>query len=57
MSNYSGELWNTKAGGKSAFWDSNGDLIGNLESNDTGLLIAEKCKEKWNISKRILTNS
>jgi len=42
MSNYSGNLWNMKSGGKSAFWNSDGELFDNLDSNDSGILIAEK---------------
>lgn len=56
MSNYSGELWGIKSGGKSAFWNSNGKLIGNLNSNETGILIAEKCNNKWS-TKRLLANN
>ena len=54
MSNYTGTLWNMKSGGKSAFWNSSGDLMGHLGGNESGILIAEKCKEKWTIKKRII---
>ena len=55
MSNYTGELWNMKSGGKSAFWNSNGELIGSLDSNDLGMLIAENKSEKWNTKKLVTT--
>ena len=44
MANYSGELWNVTAGGRSAFWGSNGELIGNLEVEECGLMLVEKVK-------------
>ena len=55
MSNYSGELWNINSGGKSAFWNSNGELIDSLDSNELGMLIAEKTNEKWNTEKLVTT--
>lgn len=55
MSNYSGKLWNIKSGGKSAFWNSNGELIDSLDSNELGILIAEKTNEKWTTKKRVTT--
>jgi len=55
MSNYSGELWNIKSGGKSAFWNSEGELIGSLDSNELGMLITEKTNEKWNTEKLVTT--
>ncbi len=54
MSNYNGELWNMKSGGKSAFWNSNGELVGCLNANDLGILVAEKKKEKWATRKLVL---
>lgn len=57
MANYSGELWNMKSGGKSAFWNSKGELIENLNSNDSGLLVAEKKNEKWKAKKLVTTRN
>lgn len=51
MSNYSGTLWNITSGGKSAFWDAKGKLIDHLDLNDSGMLIAEKKTESWQITK------
>lgn len=55
MSNYSGELWNMESGGQSAFWNSEGKLCGNFDSNELGILIAEKNNEKWNTKKLLTT--
>jgi predicted amidohydrolase len=41
MSNYSGQLWGMKSGGKSAYWNSNGELINHLNSTEIALLIVE----------------
>ncbi len=51
MSNFSGKLWGMEAGGKSAFWNSNGELIDNLEAGDTGILIIEKTNNSWNTTR------
>lgn len=47
MSNYSGVVWDKKAGGKSAFWDNNGRLMAALDSESQGLLIIEKYEDNW----------
>lgn len=47
MSNYCGEHWNTKSGGKSGFWDSDGNLLGTLDRDESGLLIVEKQQQIW----------
>ncbi len=47
MSNYTGELWGLKAGGNSAFWDKNGHKIGQLPTDQVGLLLLEKGGESW----------
>ena len=47
MSNYCGQSWGLDSGGQSAFWDSNGDLIVNLDKQDSGLLIVESTDNKW----------
>ena len=45
MSNYCGRCWGLDAGGRSAFWDSNGELIAILNDRP-GLLVVEKNKNK-----------
>ena len=47
MSNFCGESWSLKAGGKSAFWSKNGDLITGLDDKSTGLLIGQKNNDIW----------
>jgi predicted amidohydrolase len=47
MSNFSGELWDTEAGGRSAFWGKNGELVGELETDKKGLLVLEKRGGNW----------
>jgi len=51
MSNYSGDLWGMKAGGKSAFWDKNGIKILQLSGDEEGLLLLEKMKADWSAKK------
>ena len=53
MSNYSGTLWGIKSGGKSAFWNANGQLIDHLNANDSGILIAEKRNNLWGTKKLV----
>lgn len=55
MSNYTGELWGLKSGGKSAFWNSNGELLESLDSNDSGILVVERNNDKWNTKKWVTT--
>lgn len=47
MSNYVGPTWGIEAGGKSAFWNKDGELIAELDSINTGLLIVKKNKGIW----------
>lgn len=47
MSNFSGNHWNMKAGGKSAFWDKSGKLIAELPTKNQGLLIVESKNDSW----------
>lgn len=47
MSNYAGEVWGMKSGGKSAFWNQDGRLIAALDSVSQGLLMIEKSGERW----------
>lgn len=53
MSNYSGKLWGIKSGGKSAFWNSRGEMIGGFKSDDSGILIAERIRDKWKTKIRV----
>ena len=41
MSNFGETVWGTEAAGKSAFWNSNGELVASLNHNAPGLLIVE----------------
>ncbi|WP_316633577.1 carbon-nitrogen hydrolase family protein [uncultured Flavobacterium sp.] len=47
MSNFSGESWGRPAGGKSAFWNKNGELIAQINDSDSGLLLVESKDENW----------
>jgi len=41
MANFSGPCWGQMAGGKSAYWDPEGNLIHSLDSEKAGLLLVE----------------
>lgn len=47
MSNYCGPHWGVEAGGRSAFWSANGELIAELDDTNPGLLIIKKDKQTW----------
>lgn len=47
MSNFSGESWGSPSAGQSAFWNNKGELIGQMNDSDSGLLIVEKQNENW----------
>lgn len=47
MANYTGQSWGCDSGGKSGFWDKKGNLIANMNSSDSGLLIIEKQGDNW----------
>lgn len=48
MANFTGKGWNnTESGGQSACWSPGGKLLGNLDKNSTGLVIAEKNDNIW----------
>jgi len=47
MSNFSGESWGYPSGGKSVFWNNKGELIGQMNDSDSGLLIVEKKGDDW----------
>jgi len=47
MSNFSGESWGYPSGGKSAFWNNKGELVGQMNDADSGLLLVEKQNDNW----------
>lgn len=47
MSNFSGESWGSPSGGKSAFWNNKGELVGQMNDSDSGLLIVENQNDNW----------
>jgi predicted amidohydrolase len=47
MSNYTGQSWGLDGGGKSGFWNKNGNLIANLNDTDSGLLLIENVNDSW----------
>jgi predicted amidohydrolase len=47
MSNFSGESWGYPSGGKSAFWNNKGELIGQMNDSYSGLLLVEKQNNNW----------
>ncbi|KAF2342700.1 carbon-nitrogen hydrolase family protein [Flavobacterium tistrianum] len=52
MSNFSGESWGSPSAGQSAFWNTKGELVAQMNDSDSGLLIVEKQNDNW-ISKII----
>lgn len=49
MSNYTGQLWNVESGGTSAFWNSDGKRIGQLKTDESGILCIEKIGLSWRV--------
>ncbi|MTH15714.1 carbon-nitrogen hydrolase family protein [Flavobacterium sp. LC2016-01] len=49
MSNFSGESWGSPSAGQSAFWNTKGELIGQMNDSDSGLLLVEKQNDNWTI--------
>lgn len=47
LSNYCGELWKTRAGGRSAFWSATGNLISELDEINSGLVIVHGENDTW----------
>ena len=47
MSNFSGESWGSPSAGQSAFWNSKGELVGQMNDSDSGLLVVEKQNDNW----------
>jgi predicted amidohydrolase len=50
MSNFCGESYNQKAGGKSAFWNKKGKKISELNETHPGVLIVENFGQEYNAS-------
>ncbi|RZJ50763.1 MAG: carbon-nitrogen hydrolase family protein [Flavobacterium sp.] len=47
MANFSGESWGYPSGGKSAFWNKEGELIAQMNDSDSGLLLVENKNDNW----------
>ncbi|MFC4477053.1 carbon-nitrogen hydrolase family protein [Flavobacterium chungangensis] len=47
MSNFSGESWGSPSAGQSAFWNNKGELVGQMNDSDSGLLLVEKKGNDW----------
>ena len=47
MSNFSGESWGYPSAGQSAFWNNKGELIGQMNDSDSGLLLVENKNDNW----------
>jgi predicted amidohydrolase len=47
MSNFSGESWGYPSAGQSAFWNNKGELVGQMNESDSGLLLVENQNDNW----------
>ena len=47
MANFGGDSYGYSSGGRSAFWNSKGELIAQMEDSGSGLLIVEKQDSGW----------
>jgi len=47
MSNFSGESWGYPSAGQSAFWNKKGELAGQMNDSDSGILLAENNNDNW----------
>jgi predicted amidohydrolase len=47
MSNFSGESWGYPSAGQSAFWNNKGELVGQMNDSDSGLLLIENQNDNW----------
>ena len=47
MANFSGESWGSPSAGQSAFWNTKGELVGQMNDSDSGLLIIKKQGDDW----------
>lgn len=54
MSNNCGQAFGLDAGGRSAFWNGGGELGGELQSIDEGLLLAKKDSNIWKTEHHII---
>jgi len=54
MSNFSGESWGYPSAGQSAFWNNKGELVGQMNDSDSGLLLVENKNDDW--KSRVVVN-
>lgn len=54
MSNFSGDSWGYRSAGQSAFWNNKGQLIGQMNDSDSGLLLVENDNNNW--TSRVVLN-
>jgi predicted amidohydrolase len=47
MANFSGESWGYPSAGQSAFWNNKGELAGQMNDSDSGILLAENNNDIW----------
>lgn len=47
LSNYCGSALGMEAGGRSAFWDHSGKLVGEMVTDRPGMLIVERRQSEW----------
>ncbi|MDW8851941.1 carbon-nitrogen hydrolase family protein [Flavobacterium sp. MMLR14_040] len=47
MANFSGESWGYPSAGQSAFWNNKGELVGQMNDLDCGLLLIENKNDDW----------
>jgi len=47
MSNFGGASYSLASGGKSAFWQNNGEMVGGFEGAGEGILIVERNDMQW----------
>ena len=47
MANFSGESWGSPSAGQSAFWNTKGELVAQMNDSDSGLLLIKKQGDDW----------
>lgn len=47
MANFGGDSYASPSGGRSAFWNNEGELIAQMEDSNSGLLLVEKRHSHW----------
>ncbi|MNX49787.1 hypothetical protein D3C86_803980 [compost metagenome] len=52
MSNFVGESWGYPSAGQSAFWNNKGELVGQMNDSDSGLLLVEN--DNNNLTARVV---